>query len=121
MKKFKLLRLIQNGGIVGVLILEDTKKIICLTLERGWHNNATNVSCIPAGKYICKKVMKENTGVSIAKSEFTYQVTDVPNRTKIMMHIGNTIEDLKGCIAPVEATEGDDTFVLDIENKFYEE
>ena len=61
------------------------------TLEEPWKNNAPNVSCIPAGKYICRP----HTG---ARFKGVWQVMDVPGRSAILIHAGNTTDDIEGCI-----------------------
>lgn len=64
----------------------------CVAIERPNKGNSRNVSCIPAGRYQCKRY-------SSAKYKNTFEVTDVFGRDKILFHTGNTIDDLKGCIA----------------------
>ena len=77
-------------GTLGELILNG--KIICQTLERPWKDNAPEVSCIPVGEYICKRVNSPKFGE-------TFEVTEVPNRTHILFHSGNdAIRDSRGCI-----------------------
>ena len=82
-------------GTFGVILAEDETPICC-TIERPWLNNAPGISCIPVGEYICKKRPSSN--------HFPYEkyeVTGVPNKTDILFHKGNTIEDSKGCILVV--------------------
>lgn len=78
-------------GTFGVLKVNG--KSFCLTCERPWEDNRPNVSCIPEGTYICEKVDSPHFGV-------TYKVRDVPGRSNILLHKGNTISDSKGCILP---------------------
>ena len=63
----------------------------CFTLERPDKNNAPDISCIPVGVYTCKRVNSPKFGD-------TFQVMDVPNRDHILIHSGNTVEDVHGCI-----------------------
>jgi len=95
MKSFEIIRLVNNDGIQGVLIYES--KIICYTQELEWKKNKRNVSCIPEGQYTCFR--QDNTSVSTGSYDYTFEVGNVPNRGSILFHIGNTIDDLKGCIA----------------------
>ena len=81
--------LVTDDGVVGVLI--NGNRPICLTLEEEWKDNARSISCIPAGSYLCQKVTTPRHGE-------TYQVLDVPGRTAILIHSGNTEEDTEGCI-----------------------
>lgn len=70
------------------------------TVERPWKGNEQGVSCIPAGSYQLRKRASE---VVKKSSRGAYQegweVTGVPGRTFIMIHPGNTMDDLEGCIA----------------------
>lgn len=61
------------------------------TLELAWANNVHNFSCIPAGSYKCERVKSPKFGV-------TFQVMNVPDRSEILLHPLNTIEETKGCI-----------------------
>ena len=61
------------------------------TVERPWANNAERISCIPEGTYRCQR------GV-FPKFKETFQVMDVPGRSAILFHIGNTMVDFEGCI-----------------------
>jgi len=65
----------------------------CDTLELPYKDNQHRISCIPAGKYICKKVT--------ATAHIPYEhisVTNVPNRDGICIHKANYVSDLLGCI-----------------------
>lgn len=68
---------------------------VCVTLELPWKNNYAEISCIPAGKYICKRVNSPRHGN-------TFEVTGVPSRTHILFHGANLISDLLGCIGVAE-------------------
>ena len=78
-----------DEGTLG-LIRRDNKIIGC-TYELPWNNNTPNLSCIPEGKYMCKRYKSEKYGK-------TFKVLDVDNRTDILFHRGNCKEDTKGCI-----------------------
>ena len=62
------------------------------TVERPWINNAPTISCIPEGSYACQPRWYIRRGYDAV------EVTDVPNRTHILFHIGNTMNDSAGCI-----------------------
>lgn len=70
-----------------------------LTLEEPWNDNQPGVSCIPAGRYRCRRVRSPKFGV-------TFEVCDVPGRSHILFHSGNTIEDTEGCILVGEEFSG---------------
>ena len=72
----------------------------CFTVERPWMGNRQNVSCIPEGRYVMRKrfspVVDRASGGEYPEG---WQVTEVPNRTFIMIHPGNSMENVEGCIA----------------------
>lgn len=89
MLKVYLDRVYLDDCTVGVMYVDDYK---CCTLENPWMNNANDVSCIPKGTYICKNIHKSpNHGTCIS-------VTGVPNRTHILVHVGNWTSNTLGCI-----------------------
>lgn len=78
-----------DNGTFGEMILNGDR--LCVTCEPPWRDNQHNISCIPAGTYHFQPHdSNEHPGVWIA--------TDVPDRTGILIHEGNTIHDSKGCI-----------------------
>ena len=97
LKSFYLFRnLYHPEGTFGTLIYEFP---ICQTVERYWKMNEKDASCIPAGKYKCKKsVFTRSNGTQYPCLE----VLNVPgNRTSIKMHRGNDpMLDITGCILP---------------------
>lgn len=76
-------------GTFGVLSIDGLP--ICVTLERQWLDNAKGKSCIPAGRYIARRVQSPKFGN-------TFEVTGVPNRDAILFHGGNIDDDSHGCI-----------------------
>ena len=76
-------------GTFGVLLINN--KATCVTLEPADYGNQPNISNIPPGVYLCKKTKCQSYGETI-------HVTDVPGRTGILFHPGNTTENTKGCI-----------------------
>lgn len=90
--KLTLTRLVDiDGCTLGVLAHENN--LLCFTLENPWLDNKINVSCIPEGCYKCEP----HDG---SKFEDTWLVKDVPGRSGIVFHTGNTASDTKGCILP---------------------
>ena len=73
----------------GVLIKDDMP--LCVTLEDPWKKNQKNISCIPAGKYKCKPF-------DGAKFKDVWILENVPNRSYILIHAGNSAVDTQGCI-----------------------
>ena len=90
MRFFKLIRVASLAdGTFGVLL--DDNVPFCVTLERPWKDNQRNISCIPKGGYICKRIMSPKFGD-------TFEVQLVPDRSHILFHKGNLKEDTHGCI-----------------------
>lgn len=81
-----------EAGTFGELTLPDGQ--IIYTVERPWLNNARGVSCIPIGKYQCKPRFYNRGGYEAV------EVLDVPQRSHILFHVGNSAKDSKGCILP---------------------
>ncbi len=90
MKKLTLKRVDKNDEcIFGALFLEE--KELCKTLELPWRDNQKGISCIPAGEYKLSPYPSSRFGE-------VYIVNDVPNREGILIHVGNTVDDIEGCI-----------------------
>ena len=83
-------------GTFGVIM--DGYYPFALTLERQWLNNLSNISCIPDGEYICKRIDSPKFGD-------TFEVTSVPARTHILFHKGNLDDDSHGCVIVGEQFE----------------
>lgn len=83
--------------------LDSDGSHLCYTIERPWLDNQQQVSCIPPGIYTCVRY-------SSMRFPNVWEVTDVPNRSAILIHAGNTMNDLRGCIAPGSAFADFDGF-----------
>ena len=64
------------------------------TVEKPWDNNKRNISCIPEGNYTANRYLSPTP----SRGE-VWQLNNVPNRTFIQIHRGNTEKDVVGCIA----------------------
>lgn len=74
---------------LGKIVIDDLE---LYTAERPWRGNKKNTSCIPTGKYTCKRYDSKRFGE-------TFELTNVPGRTYILFHVGNYPEtDSQGCI-----------------------
>ena len=62
------------------------------TIERPWLNNKPNVSCIPEGVYQC---VPHNGN----KFKNVWCLENVVDRSAILIHVGNFVDDVIGCIA----------------------
>lgn len=90
-KKLRLARDKQDEwATLGRLFVDG--EYLCRTLERPWVNNQRSVSCIPTGVY---------RGAIQASPRFRRdlpELLDVPGRSQILFHAGNTPDDTEGCI-----------------------
>ena len=86
-----------HWGTFGTLTIDDWH---CVTVERPWLQNAPNISCIPVGRYALRLrdsgVVERSTHGAFDRG---WEVCDVVDRSYIMLHPGNTMDDLEGCIA----------------------
>lgn len=102
-KKVKIFRTFQNQKqTLGLLSVTDPLKgplFVCRTLELPNRDNLNNISCILAGKYICR--FTKSPGFSKAKGEdvYTYEITHVPGRAGVRIHAANFTDQIRGCIA----------------------
>ena len=74
----------------GVLLSQGIP--LCVTLERPWLENKTDVSCIPPGTYRMTHFNSPSKGK-------VFLLHDVPGRSMIEMHIANRVSELAGCVA----------------------
>lgn len=94
MEQIEIIRtsLTKDSPQFGVMYVKGTIPRF-LTLELPNLDNHHDISCIPLGRYICKR-----RASVITEGEDTFEVMNVPNRSSILFHWGNTIKDTKGCI-----------------------
>ena len=85
-----------DDGTFGVLL--DGVVPFAVTLEPRWLDNRGMESCIPPGRYVCKRTVSPRFGE-------TFEVTEVPERTHILFHRGNISEHTQGCILVGEQFE----------------
>lgn len=76
-------------GTYGRFRLADLR---LYALEEEDRQNERGESCIPAGTYICRRTIYHRHNIP------TFEVCDVPDRSRILFHVGNTEEDTDGCI-----------------------
>jgi hypothetical protein len=93
---YTILRTYYPEATTGVL-LDEKGEHLCFTLELPWIDNKQNVSAIPEGTYHVKKY-------SSKKWPNVWEVTNVLDRTAILIHWGNKVStepklsDVQGCI-----------------------
>lgn len=76
---------------LGILLLDNQP--LWKTLELPWRENQAMVSCIPPGEYSVVKHLSPKFGR-------TLHVLNVPGRSEILIHPGNTTAHTRGCILP---------------------
>jgi hypothetical protein len=87
---FYIKRVLSNAnGTLGVLYSQHSA--LCVTLEDPWRDNQRNISCIPTGTY----TVVPHSGT---RYKNVWRLEDVPNRSAILIHQGNTTKDTEGCI-----------------------
>jgi hypothetical protein len=89
MRKLKIDRKHYANATTGRVEFEG---FFCHSLELPWLNNKTDVSCIPNGIYLCRKIISPNHGNC-------FEIVDVHERTLIRGHKANFTYELLGCIA----------------------
>jgi len=76
-------------GTFGALLINT--HVFCVTMEPPDLDNQRNISNIPPGKYICKRVVSPRFGE-------TFEITGVPKRTHVLFHAGNLVTHTEGCV-----------------------
>ncbi len=85
MMQLRLVRVTEyNGATLGVLCLNDSPDFV--TLEDAWRANERMV-----GRYKVKLHRSPKFGI-------VYRIENVPERSEILFHAGNTAEDTHGCV-----------------------
>ena len=80
----------QTLGCLSVLF-DGSIVHTCHTLELPWKNNAFQVSCIPEGTYQVEKRYS-------TKFKNHFHITEVKNRSFILIHSGNYYTVILGCV-----------------------
>lgn len=97
MLSFELIRLTRTLKEPQRGVLMKDGEPFLSTLELPWVDNTPNKSCIPLGRYSCKKVIDRTTSGGM-QIPVTFEVTDVKGRSGILFHVGNFARDTHGCI-----------------------
>ena len=86
-----------DSGTFGVVCAGHHGEPFCVSLELPYRNNEPNISCIPNGVF---------EGIRVTSPRFgnTFEVKGgvIGDRTHILFHCGNSIEDSRGCILLAE-------------------
>jgi len=104
---------LNDVSTMGKLFLNGEE--FCHTLELAWKENQRSISCIPAGEYDVRLRLPRE---SATREYIHLLVKDVPNRSYILVHIGNTTADTKGCILVGQSRKqhfvGNSTLAMDL-------
>lgn len=82
---------VSDDVILGTLTIADRTYHV---LERPWRNNQRNQSCIPTGVYEAVFLAQTDSG----KFRNVYELQAVPDRSDILIHSGNVVDDTRGCL-----------------------
>lgn len=82
-----------DGTFGRLYIPIESKSMFAYTLEEEWRDNEPNESRIPVGTYVC-----ERTAYHKMDDLPTFEIMNVPGRSRILFHPGNTEEDTQGCV-----------------------
>lgn len=104
---------VSPDGVFGRLIVQGGGTLF--TLEDDPNDSVG--PCIPAGQYVLRRTVYRKKGYE------TFEVSDVPKRSRILIHPGNTENDVRGCIAVgmrrgwVTVLKDEDTGAADVEKR----
>lgn len=97
-KVLTLKRFLKDDGTRGVFVLDGLP--LCLSYELPWAGNQHEISCIPENSirdyYSCSWEEHEH----FPAVKMVARVNGVPGRSGILIHPGNKLSDIKGCILP---------------------
>jgi hypothetical protein len=80
-------------------------------IELPWKNNEPGISCIPPGMYEAKAIYRASNG------HYGILLFDVPDRSEIMIHTANFVNQLRGCLAPgTDFADIDKDGIMDVTN-----
>lgn len=92
MKEVFLKRISQDPTVTyGVFVYNN--RPIAVSLELPWKNNERSISCIPKGSYPTRLI-----GKTVKFPYPHYAVDNVPGRSNVRIHRGNSTHDTEGCI-----------------------
>jgi len=91
-----------DNSTIGELFVNGER--MCDTLELPWKNNEKSISCIPAGEY---SVRLRPARQSATRDYLHLLVENVPDRSYILFHRGNTAKDSRGCILVGQGSQQD--------------
>lgn len=88
----EIVRLEENFKYGTFGVLKINKRVFCVTLEPADLLNRRSESNIPAQQYLAEKYFSQRM------QKYTFMLKNVPGRSGITFHPGNTKDDTEGCI-----------------------
>jgi hypothetical protein len=100
MQRYRMERVYLPTETLGSIYAPDGS-LVCKTMELPWKNNAQNISCIPEGVYVLKKMQP-----GFGRDYVYFRFMHVPGRninralgmSTILIHKITYVKDLQGCI-----------------------
>jgi len=86
-----LYRVVEDPALGTFGMVAKEKVPFCCSLELPWRQNKNDISCIPANAYVCERFTHKDLGLA-------YRVIGVPGRSGVLIHIGNLVKEIRGCI-----------------------
>ncbi len=83
----------QTTGVCVILNEHNEPIFSSISLERGWQDNKSRVSCIPTGQYDLVYEYSDRF------KEKLWEIKDVPGRSECKFHSANYWDQLNGCIS----------------------
>lgn len=101
----------EHQTLGNITIYDNTTALFsCKSLELPWRDNQKYISRIPSNHYPVVKHTSPKFGRSL-------WIQDVPDRSEILIHVGNFYEDILGCIlVGEEFYDIDNNGLLDVTN-----
>ena len=71
------------------------------TCERPWENNQRNISCIPEGAYVLEHHSTDRypDTWALVGGSVGHWPSEGKQRSTCVLHVGNTMDDVQGCVA----------------------
>jgi hypothetical protein len=80
-------------GVCYIIMEDNSLLFIGVTLERGWRDNESNVSCVPEGTYNLALEYSDKFKKDL------WELKGVPGRAECKFHAANYWRQLNGCIS----------------------
>jgi hypothetical protein len=96
LRRFDMITISRSHQVTQSVLTENGIATGIVMLERPWEFNQANESCLPAGAYVVKRHYSKKYN----DKNLAWIIEDVTGRTGMLIHVGNTIDQSKGCALP---------------------